>query len=137
MKDQEKIGEQFFTSADGSSVALEDALNTGLSPGQVRELEQIEKQSNEREKEIIRIAQSVNELATLFKELNQLVIEQGTILDRIDYNIDTSLTNVKKGLEDLKVAGTMQKRDPTMRCILIMAVVVAVLFLVFIIEKSA
>jgi syntaxin 16 len=35
---------------------------------------------------------SINGLAEVFKEINQLVIDQGTILDRIDYNIEQ--TNV-------------------------------------------
>lgn len=40
----------------------------------------------ERDKEIREIAQSIAEIADMFKDLNQLVIEQGTILDRIDAN---------------------------------------------------
>ena len=30
----------------------------------------------------------INDLAEVFKSLNQLVVDQGSILDRIDYNID-------------------------------------------------
>ena len=44
--------------------------------------------------EIVRVAQSINELATLFRELNVLVIEQGSIIDRIDYNIEQTLGKV-------------------------------------------
>ena len=40
---------------------------------------------NERDTEIMRIAQSIEELAVIFKQLAVLVIDQGTILDRIDY----------------------------------------------------
>ena len=34
------------------------------------------------------VAESVSELAGIFKEIQVLVIDQGTILDRIDFNIE-------------------------------------------------
>lgn len=50
--------------------------------------------ASDREKEIIQIAQSINDLSSIFNELSVLVIEQGTILDRIDYNVESTLTYV-------------------------------------------
>ena len=35
---------------------------------------------------------SVNDLAQIFKDMQSLVMEQGSILDRIDYNIDIAAT---------------------------------------------
>jgi syntaxin 16 len=54
-----------------------------------------------RTKEIEEIVTSTNELAALFKELSVLVIEQGTILDRIDAHIEESLQHTKKGKKHL------------------------------------
>ncbi len=45
--------------------------------------------------------QSINELAVIFKELSTLVVDQGTILDRIDYNIEVAATHVEKGHKEL------------------------------------
>ena len=50
-----------------------------------------------RENELDEIIRDVNKLQELFKDLHIIVIEQGTILDRIDYNIDVGFNNVSKG----------------------------------------
>lgn len=56
---------------------------------------------NARSREIEEIVSATNDLAALFKELSVLVIEQGTILDRIDFNIEESLQHTKKGKKHL------------------------------------
>ena len=47
----------------------------------------LEEENTHKSAEIQNLAKSINDLAVLFKDLSVLVIEQGTILDRIDYNI--------------------------------------------------
>ena len=143
---QEQVGEQFFSDGGGGGsggagasahVSLEDAMDRGLTPAQVSELALMERQASDREKEIIHIAQSVNELANLFKELNQLVIEQGTVLDRIDYNIESSLVKIKKGVVDLEDADKQSKKALTMKCIILLAIICLLLLIVFIWKHSS
>ena len=38
----------------------------------------------------------MNELSDIYKTLGNLIIDQGTILDRIDFNITETKENVKK-----------------------------------------
>jgi syntaxin 16 len=65
-------------------------------------VENNERAISEREREINEIVKSINGLATVFKELNAMVIDQGTILDRIDYNMEQTNVNLEQGHEELK-----------------------------------
>ncbi|KAL9265955.1 Syntaxin-43-like protein [Drosera capensis] len=52
------------------------------------------------------VVESVNELAQIMKDLSVLVIDQGTIIDRIDYNIQNVAVSVEEGFKQLqKVEG--------------------------------
>lgn len=57
----------------------------------------------QREREINDIAQGIIELADIFKELQGMVIDQGTMLDRVDYNIENMAVNVKAADKELNV----------------------------------
>ena len=55
-----------------------------------------------REQEIETIAKSIQEIALLFKDLQMMVIDQGTVLDRIDYNIEQVGMHTKDGMKELE-----------------------------------
>lgn len=59
----------------------------------------------QREREINDIAKGIIELADIFKELQTMVIDQGTMLDRIDYNVERMAENVKGADKELIVVG--------------------------------
>ena len=63
----------------------------------------------ERDMELDKICKGVNNLHEMFKDMNILVNEQGTILDRIDYNIDIGYDNVSKGKKKLHEANESRK----------------------------
>ena len=58
----------------------------------------------ERTKEITQIASSISELADLFRDLGNLVVEQGTVLDSVEYNVQTTARELKGAVEELKIA---------------------------------
>jgi syntaxin 16 len=62
-----------------------------------------------RENELNEIVKGVNNLQELFKDLHILVVEQGTILDRIDYNIDIGYDNISKGKKKIVSANEKHK----------------------------
>ena len=65
---------------------------------------------------------SMNNLASTFNDLKNLVMEQGTILDRIDYNIDEAGLYTAKGKEHLINANELQKNSCFRTVILILVV---------------
>ena len=52
---------------------------------------------------------TINDLAVLFKELSILVVEQGTILDRIDYNIECAHKDTKQAVVHLENTVEIEK----------------------------
>jgi len=87
---------------------------------------------DQRHKDIQQIAKSINELNQIFKDLNVLIIEQGTILDRIDYNIEVTHHNVVEGVKNIQKAkqyGTSYRKCLCMflLCILILVMIVVVI----------
>lgn len=57
----------------------------------------------QREREINDIAKGIIELADIFKDLQTMVIDQGTMLDRIDYNVEKMTVDVKAAEKELVV----------------------------------
>eukprot|EP00246_Nothoceros_aenigmaticus_P012768 TRINITY_DN4102_c0_g1_i2.p1 TRINITY_DN4102_c0_g1~~TRINITY_DN4102_c0_g1_i2.p1 ORF type:complete len:209 (+),score=55.76 TRINITY_DN4102_c0_g1_i2:154-780(+) len=96
-------------SADGIGVDLQSKreedtsfFDPGFNEQQVSLLKHSEAQSLEREKEITQIVSSVNDLAQIMKELSALVIDQGTIVDRIDFNVQNVAASVEQGVKELE-----------------------------------
>lgn len=57
----------------------------------------------QREREINDIAKGIIELSDIFRELQTMVIDQGTMLDRIDYNVENMGTEVQAAHKEVKV----------------------------------
>lgn len=60
----------------------------------------------QREQEINDIAKGIIELADIFKDLQTMVIDQGTMLDRIDYNVERMAVDVKEAEKELTVVSS-------------------------------
>jgi len=89
-----------------------------------------------RDQEIVSIAQSIEELGTIFKELAVLVIDQGTILDRIDYNMEAVVEHTKTGIQQLEKAEKSQKSARPMKCIICLISLISVLLAILVLKKK-
>lgn len=57
-----------------------------------------------RDRELTEIAKSIAQLAELFKDLSAMVIDQGTLLDSVEYNIEQTAVQVQEAVKELDVA---------------------------------
>jgi syntaxin 16 len=58
----------------------------------------------QRNRELTEIAKSIADLAVLFKDLSSMVIDQGTLLDSVEYNIEQTAVQMSQAVKDLGVA---------------------------------
>ena len=77
-----------------------------------------------RDNELNQLLNSVNDLAQIFKDMQTLVMEQGSILDRIDYNIDIASENTKNAYSHINEANKLQKQSCFRNATLIIMVII-------------
>ena len=113
-------------------VALSEQLQ-GEQEMRLVDTDDSEAMFHERDREITQIARSIGELAQLFQDLSALVIEQGSMLDRIDYHIDSMAMNMQHSSSELNRASTYQvgagRRSMILLLLLCIALLVAILII--------
>jgi len=89
--------------------------------------------SKERNKEIDQMINTVNELKNIFQDVSNMVIFQGTILDRIDYNTYQSRHNIRRGNRELEESHESLKSGCLRRLnqILIIAIFIMSILIIF------
>jgi len=90
----------------------------------------------QREREITDIAQGIIELADIFKELQTMIIDQGTMLDRIDYNVERMAVDVKAADKELKVASGYQRKGTKRRIIFLLILLVVGMIILLIVKPK-
>ncbi|KAM9523306.1 syntaxin-16-like isoform 4-T4 [Salvelinus alpinus] len=130
MKNREERSKHFFDSGplmEDEDIALYDR---GFTGDQLILVEQNTVMVEEREREVRQIVQSISDLNEIFRDLAGMVVEQGTVLDRIDFNVEQSCVKTEEGLKQLQKAEQYQKKNRKMLVILILTVIVVVLILI-------
>jgi len=135
-RDAKFTGDEYFFNKNDDDNIVDDDSNYGFTTQQQFVVDIIEQDVNKREQEILDIAKNINELAEIFNDLSVLIIDQGEILDRIDYNIETAGTNVEKGNDELKSAAKSQAYGRSCYCIMILAVIVIIMIVVVILKTT-
>lgn len=118
IKYKEYVGEDAYQKGSTNSNVTNTNLNTNYNSFDFLGMaaEQSKSQSADenlirRGKEIEVLVNNIDELNVIFKDLQSLVVHQGTILDRIDYNIDEAISNVSKGHKELLKAEENMKSN--------------------------
>ncbi|CEG46834.1 syntaxin-like protein [Plasmopara halstedii] len=89
-----------------------------------------------RDIEIQRIARSVATLATIFKEVADIVVSQGTLVDRIDYNMEQVVEKVRSGIGQLHRVDKHQRNTRPERCIYVLLTLIWLCCLILIMKHS-
>jgi syntaxin 16 len=93
--------------------------------------------ARERDEGINALVNNLNELAMIFKDLSALVLEQGSVLDRIDFNIQQTSEFTSKAYAELKIADERQRSSRSAYCIMLLVVFISVLALIVIFKFTA
>ncbi|CAA3007023.1 syntaxin-43-like [Olea europaea subsp. europaea] len=113
----------------------DDSDDMGFSEHQMAKLKKSEAFTAEREREIQQVVESVNDLAQIMKDLSVLVIDQGTIVDRIDYNITNVAASVDEGLKQLQKAERTQKQGGMVMCATVLVIMCFIMLVLLILKE--
>ncbi|CAD6240375.1 unnamed protein product [Miscanthus lutarioriparius] len=109
--------------------------DVGFTEVQMSKLKKSEAFTREREREIEQVVESVNELAQIMKDLSVLVIDQGTIIDRIDYNIQNVAASVEEGYKQLQKAERTQQKGGMVMCATVLVILIFIMIVLLILKK--
>ncbi|KYQ88432.1 t-SNARE family protein [Tieghemostelium lacteum] len=114
----------------------DDDTNFDFSDEQKQIVEELEHVANQRNKEIIEIVKSVQDLSGMFQDISLLVIEQGTLMDQIDYNLSRTEEAVAEGRDNVVVTNQLHKEYRTRLCILLILVALIITMVFVMIIKA-
>lgn len=114
-----------------------DAVDAAFTEMQLMKVGQSETLVEERDEEIRKVVETITELAQIMRDLSTLVVEQGTMLDRIDHNIEEVAVKVEDGVKQLVRAEQTQKQGRAVLCIMALLVLIVVMLIVVIIRHTS
>mmetsp|Transcript_27765 Transcript_27765/g.41052 ORF Transcript_27765/g.41052 Transcript_27765/m.41052 type:complete len:169 (-) Transcript_27765:171-677(-) len=129
----DETNNQFGIDINTQDDAFIDSIN-GPTQQSLAVVDDLQEAVASRDQEIVQIATSIQELGAIFKELAVLVIDQGTILDRIDYNMEAVVEHTREGIQQLEKAEKQQKSARPMKCIMCLLSTICVLLLILILK---
>lgn len=112
----------------------DDAVNfDDFGLGGVSQTAELEHQQNN---EIINeLALRAEQVRDIFEELASMISMQGTLIDRIDYNIEHTLENAEKAHESIVKAAKYQKKSRMYICAIILVFLIILLLIIAILRK--
>ncbi|KAI9341267.1 t-SNARE [Zopfochytrium polystomum] len=121
-------GDPFADDAGGLSDS--ESLDAVFTDAQMAVVATNERMISEREAAINDIVRSIHALAEVFKELQTMVIDQGTVLDRIDYNIEQVNVHMEAAHGQLVQGSKYQEKTKAKLLIIFLSLVVFILLVI-------
>jgi len=129
-------GTMSLRGSEGMSAVDEDIEAATRSQNQVLAQDMLEPDLRTRDRELTEIAKSIGSLAELFKDLSVLVIDQGTLLDSVEYNIEQTAVQVQEAVTELTVATRYQKNTGRRKCIFLLLLIIFGLIVILIFKPK-
>ncbi|KAI1295848.1 hypothetical protein EDD11_007706 [Mortierella claussenii] len=119
-----------------NSSISDDPEESGFTSAQLAFAEQSNVSITQREHEINHISRSIFQLADIFKDLQSMVIDQGTLLDRIDFNVEQAAVHLQDAVYELDEGEKYQKKARNRKIILLLSLIIAGLFIILIFKPK-
>jgi syntaxin 16 len=137
LRGQKEGGEDFEFLKEEERTSTRGGLAAGgVDQVQLAVLEDTEMYVQERDTEIRNIVRNIEELGTIFKELAVLVIDQGTVLDRIDFNMEQVVEHTAEGVSQLRQAEEKQKSAMPIKCIALLLILIAIMIVILVLKHT-
>lgn len=120
--------------ADESS---QETREGGFSETQLLTVENASALAEERTRELTRVAENVNDLATLVKDIASLVVDQGTVLDRVDYNLEEVKLKTLGAVRELHILNRYQRKRHALCCIIFLSIACGVMFIILVLKWTS
>ncbi|CAK7901807.1 t-SNARE affecting a late Golgi compartment protein 2 [[Candida] anglica] len=117
-----------------SSEDIESYSRQALQQSQLASNSTNEQYILQREQEISKLAMGVLEVSSIFREMESLIIDQGTILDRIDYNLASTVEDLKVADKELIQGSSYQKRTQKCKIIFLLSLIVFALLMIVLVK---
>ncbi|KAF2072360.1 hypothetical protein CYY_006330 [Polysphondylium violaceum] len=119
---------------DNKEEELIEDIDLDFTMEQKKYVNVLEFEVNARDQEIRKTLASIQELSHLFQDISLLVVQQGSLLDQIEYNLDQTEQFVHDGGVEVEKTNQYHKEYRTRLCILLVlvALIVAMIFIMII-----
>ncbi|RPD63789.1 t-SNARE, partial [Lentinus tigrinus ALCF2SS1-6] len=137
IKNQDLLAASGAVSLSGSAgmSALDEDVEAAAASSEgavLRQVTSVDLNLQTRDRELTEIAKSIAQLAELFKDLSALVIDQGTLLDSVEYNIEQTAVHMEDAVKELDTATRYQKNTGRRQCIFLLLLIIFGLIIVLI-----
>lgn len=103
---------------------MDSYIQRGFTQDQIETIILNQHTVEDRDREFQEIYASIKTIHEMFKDLHTLIMEQGTVLDRIDYNMTMAHDKVVKARKELQAAAKHQEAGRFKLCVMFLVVMI-------------
>jgi syntaxin 16 len=108
---------------------MQKYVDKGFTQEQIDTLLINEQLVAERDTELQRIYHNITDLHSMFQDLNSLVIDQGTLLDRIDHNVEETREQIKRAAKELEATANYAKKSKFLLIVMLLVAIIILMLL--------